>query len=79
MADYNELVAQIHGVLRPFTKPGIELTEETALVAELGLTSLQVMALIEQIEDHFDVSVPLNILPEIHTVGDLARRLESLV
>jgi acyl carrier protein len=48
-------------------------------VAELGLTSLQVMMMIEQIEDDFDISVPLNILPDIRTVRDLARQLEKLL
>ncbi|VAW73131.1 hypothetical protein MNBD_GAMMA14-2705, partial [hydrothermal vent metagenome] len=45
---------------------------------ELGLTSLQVMELIEQLEDHFDMSIPLNILPDIRTVHDLALALEKL-
>jgi acyl carrier protein len=34
--------------------------------------------MIEQIEDDFDISVPLNILPDIRTLGDLARQLEKL-
>jgi acyl carrier protein len=31
-----------------------------------------------EIEDRFDISVPLNILPEVHTVRDLALQLEKL-
>jgi len=37
-----------------------------------------VMELIEQIEDHFDMSIPLNILPDIRTIHDLALQLEKL-
>ena len=47
-------------------------------MTELGLTSLQVMTMIEQIEDHFDISIPLNILPDIRTVRDLAEQLAGL-
>ena len=47
-------------------------------MTELGLTSLQVMNMIEQIEDHFDISIPLNILPDISTVRDLAQQLAGL-
>jgi acyl carrier protein len=78
MPDYNEFLTQIYDVLKPFAKHGLILNENSELVTELGLTSLQVMELIEHIEDHFDISVPLNILPDIRTIGDLAQQLEKL-
>ena len=58
-------------------RKGIVPLEKLNLVRET-LTSLQVMELIEQIEDHFDMSIPLNILPDIRTVHDLATQLEKL-
>ncbi len=78
MPDYNAYLANIFEILKPFAKQGILLNEESELVTELGLTSLQVMELIEQLEDHFDMSIPLNILPDIRTVHDLALALEKL-
>jgi len=78
MPEYNELITRIYAILQPFLKPEVELTEDSELVAELGLTSLQVMTLIEHIEDDFDISVPLNILPDIRTIRDLANQLTRL-
>jgi acyl carrier protein len=78
MPDYTDFLTRIYEILKPFCKGGVILNEDSELVTELGLTSLQVMELIEQIEDHFDISVPLNILPDIRTIGDLARQLERL-
>jgi acyl carrier protein len=78
MPDYNEYLESIYSLLQPFLKEGVSLTEDTELVTELGLTSLQVMTMIEHIEDHFDISIPLNILPEIRTVRDLAQKLVEL-
>ena len=78
MPDYNEYLDSIYKLLQPFLKEGVSLAEDTELVTELGLTSLQVMSMIEQIEDHFDISIPLNILPEIRTVRDLAEQLAGL-
>ena len=78
MPDYNEYLESIYSLLQPFLKEGVSLTEDTELVTELGLTSLQVMTMIEHIEDHFDISIPLNILPEIRTVRDLAQKLVQL-
>ena len=78
MPDYNEYLDSIYSLLQPFLKEGVSLTEDTELVTELGLTSLQVMSMIEDIEDHFDISIPLNILPDIRTVRDLAKQLAGL-
>lgn len=78
MPEYNELITRIYEVLQPFVKADVELTEDSELVTELGLTSLQVMSLIEHIEDDFDISVPLNILPDIRTLRDLANQLVKL-
>lgn len=77
MADYETYVDYIYRVLGSL-KQDVPLSEDTDLVAEAGLSSLQVMELIEQIEDHFDISIPLNILPDVNTVRDLARQLEKL-
>lgn len=78
MANYNEFLSNIYDILKPYAKQGHILNEDSELVTGLGLTSLQVMELIEQIEDHFDISIPLNILPDIRTVRDLAQQLEKL-
>ena len=78
MPDYKEFITRIYRILQPFLKPGQTLNEDSELVAELGLTSLQVMMMIEQIEDDLDITVPLNILPDIRTIRDLALQLEKL-
>ena len=78
MPDYDTFLVRIFEILRPFAKQGILLNEDSELVTDLGLTSLQVMELIEQIEDSFDISIPLNILPDIRTVRDLGQQLEKL-
>ncbi len=78
MPDYNEFLDRTFKILKPFTKQGVILNKDSELVTELGLTSLQVMELIEQLEDHFDISIPLNILPDIRTVHDLAAQLDKL-
>jgi acyl carrier protein len=36
------------------------------------------MEFIEKIEDHFDISIPLNILPDVNTIGDLATKVRQL-
>ena len=78
MAAYQEILARICEVLEPYAQPDHTISETTELVMELGLSSLQVMEMIERLEDHFDISIPLNILPEVRSVRDLGRQLERL-
>ncbi len=78
MREYEEILADVLDLLRPFLKPGQTLSEQTDLVADLGLDSLKVMELLTEVEDRFDVSVPLNILAEVRTVRDLAVQLQKV-
>ena len=37
------------------------------------------MDMLAAIEDHFDVTVPLNILPDLENVGQVAEALKSIL
>ncbi len=75
----NDVLNSIFDVLSKHNKGGQELTKETLLVADLGLDSVEVMEMLEQIEDRFDISIPLNIIPEVRTVQDLNVQLQKLI
>lgn len=55
------------------------VTEQTDLVGELGLDSLQVMELLMEMEDAFDISIPVNVMAEVRTVGELASAVQALL
>lgn len=78
MRSYEDILGMIRQALQPFVKDGRTVSEETELVADLGLDSMQVMKLLLEIEDRFDISIPLNILPDVRTVGDFVVRLQQL-
>ncbi len=52
---------------------------DVALSATAGLDSIQIMNLVMEIEDHLDVSVPVDVLADAHTLNELAAQLEKLV
>ena len=54
-------------------------TRESALQADLDFDSIQVLELVSELEDHFNISVPLNRLPQIRTVGQMVDALEGLL
>ena len=74
MAEYQEYLDFLYSALATQNKKSLVLTEDISLVADIGLSSLEVMEFIEKIEDHFDISIPLNILPDVNTIGDLAKK-----
>jgi acyl carrier protein len=78
MTEYQTYLGFLFGILQKYNKNDLDLNESTGLVSDMGLSSLEVMELIEQVEDHFDISIPLNILPDVNTVGDLAHRVQEL-
>jgi acyl carrier protein len=57
----------------------VELTEQTHIVDDLGLDSVAVMDFVMELEDRLDVSVPLDRIAEIETLGDLVSALRDLM
>ena len=78
MTEYRDYLDFMFSVLEKHNKSGVSLSETTELVADIGLSSLEVMEFVEKIEDRFDISIPLNILPDVNTLGDFARKLHEL-
>jgi acyl carrier protein len=67
-----ELVNQI-------AEEGTVVDVDSDLVDDVGLSSIEIMELVEQLEDAYDISFPLNDLAEIRTINDMVKELERLV
>jgi acyl carrier protein len=78
MTSYQDCVQRVLGMLGPLVKDRAPIDESSDLVGDLGLSSIDVMEVIEGVEDEFDISFPLNSLPTIRTVADLAREIARL-
>ncbi|MDJ0874618.1 MAG: acyl carrier protein [Desulfobacterales bacterium] len=79
MPTYEDIVSQVISAIREIVSQDVEITEDTDLVSDLEFDSLKVMNLMEDVEDRFDISVPLNVLADIRTIKDLALQLERLI
>ena len=78
MQDYDSVLKQVSELINGLVEEDIELREESDFVADLGFDSLKVMKLLEKVEDHYDISIPLNILPDIQTVKDFVLEIQKL-
>jgi acyl carrier protein len=66
-------------VLKSVSRRPIEPTLASDLIADLGFDSLQVLELVAELEDTFDISIPLNDVPATRTVGQVVSRVAALV
>ena len=79
LQDYETILKNIFELMDPFVDEGTKVQEDTDFVADLGFDSLKVMKLLEKVEDHYDISIPLNVLPDVRTVKDFVLQLEKLM
>ncbi len=73
-----KIINAVTEILKQFVPEGQTINAETDLVADLGLDSLKVMKILETVEDRFDISIPLNILPDVRTVKDFVLQIQNL-
>lgn len=72
MSDRATIFTRLVELIAPLNKKGVAIAEDTSFANDLELDSLTVMDLVANIEDEWDIVIPLNLLPELETVGQVA-------
>ncbi len=75
----SSIEAGVIDVLKRVSRKAIEPTISSDLITDLGLDSLQILEVIAELEDRFDVSIPLNDVPATRTVAQVVARVTALV
>ncbi len=55
----------------------IAINEDTVLIADLGLNSLDLVNLAVKVEDEFDIEIPDRTIKDFKTVGDVIAFIEK--
>jgi len=66
-------------VLKQVSRRPIEPSLDSELIADLGFDSLQILEVIAELEDRFDISIPLNDVPATRTVAQVVAQVARLV
>ena len=74
-----DIIADLSRLLSPFNSVGVELKPETDISSDLNIDSVTMMDFVMEVEDHFDIEIPLNVLSETRTIADLATVVEARV
>jgi acyl carrier protein len=78
MTDRSEMFEKLKGLIEPFNKKGVELTDATTFAGDLEWDSLTVMDFVAEVEDTFDIIITMNMQAEIETVGQLVDAVAKL-
>ena len=73
---HEEVVNQVRSLILDHTETSVEITEQTELVADLGIDSLGVMEVVADIEDKFDMTIADKELRDVATLGDVVKAIE---
>jgi len=68
----------VTGLIEPFNKKGVPLSDATTFQGDLEWDSLTVMDFVAAIEDEFDIIITMNMQAEIETVGQLVDAVMKL-
>ncbi len=62
---------RIRGLIEPFNKKGVAISDATTFAGDLEFDSLTVMDFVAAIEDEFDIIISMNQQAEIESYGQL--------
>jgi acyl carrier protein len=78
MSDRQNIFETVTGLIEPFNKKGVALSDSTTFAGDLEWDSLTVMDFVAAIEDEFDILITMNMQAEIESVGQLVDSVEKL-
>jgi acyl carrier protein len=73
-----EVIREICHHLEPYQNGETPIMGETVIAKDLTIDSLAIMDMVMELEDRFDVSIPMSVIAEIHTVNQLADTILDL-
>lgn len=74
------MIDKIIDILSEFTELSTEeMNENTELVNDMGLNSLDVVNVIVAFEDEFNIEIPDRIIKDLRTIGDILKYIEENV
>ena len=74
-----EIYGEIRRLLAPYQTDDMPITGDTVICDGTKVDSLTVMDMIVELEDRFDISIPMRQVAEIRTVDQLADTISRLI
>ncbi len=69
---------KICSLLEPLNEKGAKLTRDTDIITDLEIDSVSLLDVVMDIEDNYDISIPVNTISEIKTIGELVDAIHKI-
>ncbi len=73
-----DVMREIFALLEPYQAGSKGLTPQTVISTGTTVDSLTIMDVIMELEDRFDITIPMNVVAEIDTIDRLAETVVTL-
>lgn len=68
-----QLEAEVFRMIQAYTESPDPVRGDTHLVRQLGMSSVEAMMLIGELEDRYGIEIDVSVLRQVQTAGDLFR------
>lgn len=69
---------KISELLKPYNPKNHPIEKSSGIMSDLEVDSVAVFDLIMELEDHYDISIPMEMVTDIKTVGELVAAVKGL-
>jgi acyl carrier protein len=77
MQESNEIQTRVLDLLCKKVGAPRPISLDSSVVEDTGLDSVSVMDFVMELEDEFDITIPLDQIADVRTVGDLANAVQA--
>jgi acyl carrier protein len=77
--EYDAIYEKVVVLLQQYAPQPVPIQEDTKLIDDLGFDSLRVMEMLNDVEDVFDITYPLNSLSDLRTVKDFVLQIQHIL
>jgi len=74
----DEIYNKICELLKPYNPKQHPISRSSGIMSDLEVDSTAVFDIIMGLEDHYDISIPMEMVSDIKTVGELGNAIKEL-
>ena len=79
MPSDQQIFDKICELLRPYNVKNKPILKTSGIMSDLEVDSTAVFDLIMELEDHYDISIPMEVITDVKTVGELVAAIRELL